>query len=482
MKKSLFYLISIMCLTTVSAVAQREEHLPFWTDTIVSQPSGYSMDANGNVEISSSDGLVWLISAVNGLNGCDPDDFEGRTVRLNDDIDFGTEGMEYRFTPVGTRQTPFSGTFDGNGHKINNLCLRFSGYDGQNHDFDMGIFGYIRHASVKNVTVDSTCRISSSCSQEGFYRGGLIGFSDSLSVVENCHIRCPRTSYYLGGSLVGMNRNSTIRNCSFGGHNYSGAPLIEGGGLVSHNRCEGGYADAVVENCYFHGWIGNSISARHIGGLVGFNETKPDSNGKRAVVRNCHSTPTRVFTADCQGSLVAVNSEGSLVQYCYSDLSNMYQYDNLIGTNQGETIECRSYTNIDGTGVLDHPVILNDTTSGVLVDALNLWIAQQDLAESYRKWIVEDSIPVFWEYHVGIPENPTTREEVTVSPNPASDRFVIQGIEAELTQVFNVFGQLVKTVQNTNEIGVEGLSEGIYLLRITSNQGKTYPIRAVIGK
>ena len=125
MKKSLFYLISIMCLTTVSAVVQREEHLPFWTDTIVSQPSGYSMDANGDVEISSSDGLVWLISAVNGLNGCDPDDFEGRTVRLNDDIDFGTEGMEYRFTPVGTRQTPFSGTFDGNGHKINNLCLRF---------------------------------------------------------------------------------------------------------------------------------------------------------------------------------------------------------------------------------------------------------------------------------------------------------------------------------------------------------------------
>lgn len=459
-----------------------EPHLPFWSDTIVSQPSGYIVDASGNVEISSSDGLVWLISTVNGLNGCAPDDFEGRIVRLNEDIDFGETGYDYNFSPIGTRETPFSGTFDGNGHKIHNLRLWFSGYDNQSYDFDMGVFGYIRHATVKNVTVDSTCRISSSCSQEDFYRGGFVGFSDSLSVVENCHIRCPRTSYYHGGSLVGMNRNSTVRNCSFGGRNYSAAPLIVGGGLVSHNRSEGGYADAVVENCYFHGWIDTPLSARYIGGLVGFNETEPNSNGKRAVVRNCHITPTYPFEAICYGSLVAVDSEESLIEYCYADLTNMYQYNNMVGTNQGEMSNCHTYANIDGTGTLANPVTLNGITTNKLIDALNLWIAEQDHPELYRTWVmIADSIPVLGDYYVGIHENPITQNKVTVCPNPASDYFVIQGVDAELTQVFNVFGQLVKTVQNTNEISAEGLPDGIYLLRIATIQGKTHSVRVVVG-
>ena len=73
----------------MSPETQREDPRPYWVDTIVSQPEGYLTDAYGNVEISTSDGLVWLASVVNGLNGCEPDDFRGRTVKLTDDIDFG---------------------------------------------------------------------------------------------------------------------------------------------------------------------------------------------------------------------------------------------------------------------------------------------------------------------------------------------------------------------------------------------------------
>ncbi|MBQ6770833.1 MAG: T9SS type A sorting domain-containing protein, partial [Bacteroidales bacterium] len=143
--------------------------------------------------------------------------------------------------------------------------------------------------------------------------------------------------------------------------------------------------------------------------------------------------------------------------------------------------QCYKYTNIDGEGTLQFPVTFNGTTTTNLVDALNLWIAEQDHPELYRSWtMLTDTIPVFGSYYIGVPENPTTPNEVTVCPNPASERFVIQGVDAELTQVFNVFGQLVKTVQNTNEISAEGLSNGIYLLRIASSKGKTYSIRVVV--
>ena len=52
-----------------------------------------------------------------------------------------------------------------------------------------------------------------------------------------------------------------------------------------------------------------------------------------------------------------------------------------------------------------------------------------------------------------------------------STTITIDGLEASVVQVYNTFGQMVKAVQNSNEINVDGLSEGIYLLRITDEKG-----------
>ena len=129
MKKIFYFFVFLFFTATFSFAQENEAPLPLWTDTIVSQPEGYRMDAEGNVEITSSDGLVWLISTVNGLNGCEPDDFNGRSVRLANDIDFGEEGWNYCFSPIGTRKTPFLGTFDGDGHKIHHICQKYSRFD-----------------------------------------------------------------------------------------------------------------------------------------------------------------------------------------------------------------------------------------------------------------------------------------------------------------------------------------------------------------
>ena len=59
-------------------------------------------------------------------------------------------------------------------------------------------------------------------------------------------------------------------------------------------------------------------------------------------------------------------------------------------------------------------------------------------------------------------------------PNPAREKVTIEGIETSEVQVYNALGQMVKTVRGTNEIDVEGLAEGVYLLRITDTDGKVY--------
>lgn len=72
------------------------------------------------------------------------------------------------------------------------------------------------------------------------------------------------------------------------------------------------------------------------------------------------------------------------------------------------------------------------------------------------------------------------QETVKVYPNPAKDRVTIDGTEAAEVQVYNALGQIVRTVQGTNEIDLRGLAEGVYLLRITDADGKSHAARVVV--
>ena len=71
---------------------------------------------------------------------------------------------------------------------------------------------------------------------------------------------------------------------------------------------------------------------------------------------------------------------------------------------------------------------------------------------------------------------------VSVYPNPTKEKVTIDGIEVAEVQVYNAIGQLVKTVRNSNEISVEGLPEGVYLLHIHDKQGVPHTNRITIAK
>ena len=64
-------------------------------------------------------------------------------------------------------------------------------------------------------------------------------------------------------------------------------------------------------------------------------------------------------------------------------------------------------------------------------------------------------------------------------PNPTTGIVRIEGENASEVQVFNALGQLVKTVQNANEVSLEGLPQGVYLLRVTLEGGKVFSDKVV---
>ena len=63
---------------------------------------------------------------------------------------------------------------------------------------------------------------------------------------------------------------------------------------------------------------------------------------------------------------------------------------------------------------------------------------------------------------------------ISVYPDPAMETVTIDGVEASEVQVYNALGQLVKTVQGSNEINVSGLPAGIYSIRVTMNDGNLF--------
>ena len=85
-----------------------------------------------------------------------------------------------------------------------------------------------------------------------------------------------------------------------------------------------------------------------------------------------------------------------------------------------------------------------------------------------------------------VPERPQPQEETAqVYPNPTSNKVWIVLPEDALVdevQVYNVFGQVVKTEQGTNEIDLSGLVEGVYLLRITDAEGRNHTLRMAVSR
>lgn len=78
-------------------------------------------------------------------------------------------------------------------------------------------------------------------------------------------------------------------------------------------------------------------------------------------------------------------------------------------------------------------------------------------------------VRVYWSVD-GMAENEAGRVEVY--PNPATETLWVEGLDAAEIQVYNTMGQLIKSVQGTNEVNVSGLPEGLYLLRIRDTTGR----------
>ena len=201
--------------------------------------------------------------------------YSGATVFLDADIDF-SGGLSEQFEPIGTYDKYFQGTFDGQGHTIRNLAIDFSLWY-------IGLFGYSKGATIRNVVLDSSCSVLSTCDDYSeAYAGGIVGYYEANNgpcIIENI-VNMASVSFtgqsnqllHFGGIvgwLQASNKEITVKNCvNYGSVTLSGtANEANIGGIVGLSS---GKYSKHIQNCFNYGTIthsGASTTELSIGGI-----------------------------------------------------------------------------------------------------------------------------------------------------------------------------------------------------------------------
>ena len=163
-------------------------------------------------------------------------------------------------------------------------------------------------------------------------------------------------------------------------------------------------------------------------------------------------------------------------EYSYDDHNNCTAY-HLFAFNYGEWRFDYGYDmTYDATVSIGQIAGLNR-----IWDAAEMDVPVYSKLLQFKIWEDEDEyflLDCYYSDHNGLDD--PTESHLTVWPNPAIETVHIEGSEVAEVQVYNALGQLVKTVQGTNEVDLSGLVEGVYMMRVTDEDGRSYMARVAV--
>lgn len=209
-----------------------------WDGTAKAEPA---KDESGVYQISTAAELAWF--AANGGSA---------SAKLTADIDLAG----YDWTPM----NKLYGTFDGDGHMVKNLYINSTSYP-------LGIFGYLQNgAKVLDLGVSGnvTCTASSNAQA-----GGIAGYMNSGSSIENCYSSVNVTSKKHAGGIAGYTQGgAAITSCYASGKITTiAANECYLGGICGsfYNNTNG----ATLTNCYSAATVtGSGGTSSYVGGLT----------------------------------------------------------------------------------------------------------------------------------------------------------------------------------------------------------------------
>ena len=273
------------------------------------------------------------------------------------DIDTGNDV----FKPIGDFDTPFTGHYDGEGHRI---TVNELGATEGNIKL-AGLWGFASGAEIKNLNID----VNSVLELDGrVCTGGVAACADNTEI-SNCNIssdsRLEVTAekcLYAGGVVGYSAFDSSIKNCTFEGRiNGRSNGDIEAvcaiGGIVGENRT----GSKITKSTFAEvaQVAGNSaIAPAWVGGIAGFNESSTYVCDCHAVVplqmKPDYGAAKHVFT-----EIRKCNSAGTVSGYS----SERIAVGGIAGFNVGTINSCIAQSSANTRGSI---IKCNDVPSALL--------------------------------------------------------------------------------------------------------------------
>ena len=209
---------------------------------------------DGIYQISTPEELQAFSFIVNGIAGYTQN--ASAKAALINDINMTRMST---WLPIGTNSTPFRGTFDGQGHSIQNLVVK------TNKSYS-GLFGKTSNATIKDFHVSGTLTVA-----EGSGEHGTIGYAEGTTITDvhsalNITTNKANTdTKHIGGIAGSMASSTQINRCSYAGKLIdAGTNTV--GGIV-------GYADQTankISNAINYGTVNSKANETNTGGILGY--------------------------------------------------------------------------------------------------------------------------------------------------------------------------------------------------------------------
>ena len=295
--------------------------------------------------------------------------------KLTKDIDFTGK----HFYMLGSIKNKFTGTLDGDGHKLSGITSVGGSYQ--------GIIGYMdgEQALVKNLTVKNA-NFDKITSNSGTITGYLNGGTIEEINVNNSNVICfttTDTSYAYNGGIVGYTKSGNIKAINTNNINVSGGIYV--GGITGHLN-EGIISEVITK--------GTIEGEKFIGGIMGY---KGYSGKVSSVIVNVnvsgtnYISPVSDYGTNVDGVIIeggntsgALNNSNNGKNFYYVDgvtaedysyatkidkqyLHNLSYYSQLKDSSGNPIIETEATGDVNGTGY----VFGYDSNNNIIIERKN---------------------------------------------------------------------------------------------------------------
>lgn len=452
--RKILLLVSFACLIVTNAIAQTPPTTQ-WSDN--ANTLWYNDATTFNID-SAMDlaGLSALVEAGNT--------FAGKTINITADIDLS----EHLFSPIGKSTTKsFSGIFDGGNHVISNLFIVTP------NGIFTGFFGQVTNATLKNIKINNAYIRGEDSSAT--LAGGLLN-----STATDCHVTgidVNGTGPNTGGLVGSLITNSHLFRTSASG---TVVGVNQTGGLVGSP-----WDLATITESFASGTVTGTYI---VGGLAGYSAFTFVPN-RPITINNCYSTSNVTATIERAGGLYG-GSSGQLIiknSYVTGTITAPDTSGGLIGTVGNLTTE-NNYIDTNTTGITDLnnlvgawdgpfvPVnMIAKTTEEMKSDAM---VTLLNAAQTTTPWTRSESVNNGYPSFDAALSTPSFGNSVAVVIYPTVVKSVINvETAANLSgyAIYSITGQQIsanKLNSTSAQISADGLSAGVYILQITTDQGK----------